>query len=165
MMPMPEIALRLEVRDLGPGDLESCGWAGTAIHLAAIARALERARLGEVEYLAACPPSGPPMGLGAADYAKTPGAGTIWMLEVHPALQSCGIGTVLIQAAGQRIRARGLCRAELGVEDGNPRARALYERLGYAAYGSEPDSWDQEAAGGTISRYETMLTLMRKELP
>jgi ribosomal protein S18 acetylase RimI-like enzyme len=105
------------------------------------------------------------MGLGAIDYAKTSGAGTIWMLEVHPALQSCGIGTVLIRTAEQRIRARRLHRAELGVEDGNPRARALYERLGYAAYGSEPDSWDQEASDGTISRYETMLTLMRKELP
>jgi ribosomal protein S18 acetylase RimI-like enzyme len=57
------------------------------------------------------------------------------MLEVHPALQSCGIGTILIQAAAQRIRARGLHRAELGVEDSNPRARSLYERLGDAAYG------------------------------
>ena len=165
MVHMPEIVMRLAVRDLEPGDLPSCAWAGTATHLAAIARALERVRLGEVEYLAACPPSGLPVGLGAIDYAKTPGAGTIWMLEVHPALQSCGIGTVLIQAAEQRIRARSLHRAELGVEDGNPRARALYERLGYAACGSEPDSWDQEAADGTVSRYETMLTLMRKELP
>jgi ribosomal protein S18 acetylase RimI-like enzyme len=165
MVPMPEIVIHLAVRDLEPGDLLSCTWAGRATHLAAIARALERVQLGEVEYLAACPPSGLPTGLGAIDYAKTPGAGMIWMLEVHPALQSYGIGTVLIQAAEQRIRARGLHRAELGVEDSNPRARALYERLGYAAYGSERDSWDQEAADGTITRYETMLTLMRKELP
>jgi ribosomal protein S18 acetylase RimI-like enzyme len=92
--------------------------------------------LGEVEYLAACPPSGLPVGLGGIDYAKTPDAGTIWMLTVHPSLQSCGIGTVLIRAAEQRIRARGLHRAELGVEDGNLRARSPYERLGYAAYGS-----------------------------
>ena len=165
MMPMPEITMHIEVRDLGLGDLKSCGWAGTATHLAAIARALERVRGGEVEYLAACPPSGLPVGLGAIDYAKAAGAGTIWMLEVHRALQSCGIGTVLLQASEQRIHARGLHRAELGVEESNPRARALYERLGYAAYGSEPDSWDQEAADGTISRYDTMLTLMRKELP
>jgi ribosomal protein S18 acetylase RimI-like enzyme len=163
-MSMPEIAMRMEVRDLFARDLESCAWTGTATHRAAIARALERARLGEVEYLAACPPSDLPVGLGAIDYAKSPDAGTIWMLEVHPALQSCGIGTALIQAAEQRIRARGLHRAELGVEVGNPRARALYERLGYAAYGSEPDSWDQEAADGTITRYETNLTLMRKEV-
>lgn len=165
MIPMPEIAMHIEVRDLGLEDLKSCGWTGTATHQAAIARALERARRGEVEYLAACPPSGLPVGLGAIDYVKTPGAGTIWMLEVHPALQSCGIGTILIQVAEQRIRARGLHRAELGVEDGNSRARSLYERLGYTAYGNEPDSWDQEAADGTVTRYETKLTLMRKALP
>lgn len=76
-----------------------------------------------------------------------------------------GIGTVLIRAAEQRIRACGLHRAELGVEGSNPGARSLYERLGYAAYGSQPDSWAQEAAYGTVTRYETMLTLMRKQLP
>jgi len=165
MVPMPEILIHLAVRDLEPGDLPSCAWSGTGTHLTAIARALERTRLSEVEYLAACPPSGKPVGLGGIDYAKTPGAGTVWMLEVHPALQSCGIGTLLIQAAEQRILARGLHRAELGVEESNPRARVLYERLGYAAHGSEPDSWDQEAPDGTVTRYETVVTLMRKELP
>lgn len=113
MVPVPDIVIHLAVRDLEPGDLPSCAWSGTATHLADIARALERARCGEVECLAACPPSGLPAGLGGIDYAKTPGAGTIWMLEVHPALQSCGIGTVLIRAAEQRIRARGLRLAEL----------------------------------------------------
>ena len=165
MVPVPDIVIHLAVRDLEPGELPSCAWSGRATHLAAITRALERARCGEVEYLAACPPSGLPVGLGGIDYAKTSGAGTIWMLEVHPALQSCGIGTVLIRATEQRIRARGLRLAELGVEDSNPRARALYERLGYAAYGREPDSWDQEAADGTVTRYDTIVTLMRRELP
>ena len=102
--------------------------------------------------------------LGGIDYAKTPGAGTLWQLAVHGALHSCGIGTILIHAAEQRIRARGLHRAELGVEECNPRARALYERLSYVAYGREPASWDEEAPDGTITRYETVCTLMRKEL-
>lgn len=81
-----------------------------ANHLAAIARVLDRAKLNEVEYPAACPPSGLPVRLGGIDYAKTASAGTIWMLAVHPALQSCGIGTVLIHAAEQRIRARDYTR-------------------------------------------------------
>jgi ribosomal protein S18 acetylase RimI-like enzyme len=127
--------------------------------------ALERARGGVVDYLAVCPPSSLPVALGGIDYTKNPGAGTLWQLAVHGALPSCGIGTILIQAAEQRIRARGLHRAELGVEEHNPRARALYERLGYAAYGREPESWDEEAPDGTIARYDTVLTLIRKELP
>jgi hypothetical protein len=48
---------------------------------------------------------------------------------------------------------------------GNPLARALYERLGYVAYGREPASWTTEAADGSLARYETVSTLMRKELP
>jgi ribosomal protein S18 acetylase RimI-like enzyme len=165
VVPVPEIVIPLTIRDLAPQDLPSCAWSGSATHLVSIGQALERARLGEVEYLAACPPSGLPVALGGIDYAKTPGAGTIWQLAVHGALQSCGIGTALINAAEQRVRARGLHRVELGVEDRNPRARALYERLGYRAYGREPDSWNEESADGTISRYDTMLTLMSKALP
>jgi ribosomal protein S18 acetylase RimI-like enzyme len=84
---------------------------------------------------------------------------------VYQALQSCGIGTILIQAAEQRIRARGLRRAELAVEQVNPRARALYDRLGYIPYGSAPDSWDEDGPDGIVTRYETVCTLMRKELP
>ena len=104
------------------------------------------------------------MALGGIDYAKNPRAGTLWQLAVHGALQSCGIGTLLIEAAEQRIRARGLHRAELGVEECNPRARALYERLGYVAYGRKPEAWDEQAEDGSVRRYETVCTLMRKEL-
>ena len=89
----------------------------------------------------------------------------LWQLAVHGALLSCGIGAILIQAAEQRIRARGLHRAELGVEECNPRARGLYERLGYLAYGREPSSSDEEAPGRSLTRYKTVCTLMRKELP
>jgi ribosomal protein S18 acetylase RimI-like enzyme len=125
---------------------------------------LDRAARREVEYLAVCPPSGLPVALGGIDYVKIPGAGVLWQLAVHEALQSCGIGTILIQVAEQRIRSRGLHWAELGVEECNPRARALYERLGYVAYGSTPESWDEDAPDGSVVRYETVCTLMRKDL-
>lgn len=161
----PEVVVPLTVRDLTAHDLPACAWSGTPAHLASVARALERARLGEVDYLAACPPSGLPVAIGGVDYAKAPGAGTLWQLAVYGALQSCGIGTILIQAAEQRIRARGLRLAELAVEECNPRARALYERLGYVACGREPAAWDEEAPDGSITRYQTVCTLMRKELP
>jgi GNAT superfamily N-acetyltransferase len=155
---MAEVVVPLTVRDLTAGDLPSCAWSGSATHLDSVARALERAARGEVDYLAVCPPSGLPVALGGVDYAKTPGAGTLWQLAVHGALHSCGIGTILIQAAEQRIRARGRT-GRGGVQP------ALYERLGYVAYGREPASWDEEAPDGSITRYETVCTLMRKDLP
>ncbi|WP_030947125.1 GNAT family N-acetyltransferase [Streptomyces sp. NRRL S-646] len=161
---MTDIRISLSVRDLTHEDLPSCDWSGSAMHVRQIAEQLRRAERGEVDYLAVCGPSDVPVAIGGVDYVLKSGAGTLWQLGVHPALQSCGIGTLLISSAEARITARGLAVAELGVEESNPRARALYERLGYRPYGRELDSWDVETEEGSIKRYETMCTLMRKDL-
>ncbi|MFJ5739078.1 GNAT family N-acetyltransferase [Streptomyces microflavus] len=161
---MKNVVLKLSARDLVHADLASCGWAGSDHHLAGVAGQLERARTGEVDYLAICPATDIPVAKGGIDYQIKEGVGTLWQLAVHPVLQSCGIGTFLVEAAERRIRSRGLRQAELSVEESNPRARALYERLGYAAYDRWPDSWDEQTPDGTFRRYETMCTLMRKAL-
>ncbi|MFD7906944.1 GNAT family N-acetyltransferase [Kitasatospora sp. NPDC059722] len=158
------IAVPVSVRDLRPEDLPACTWSGSALHLRSVERELLRAAAGEVDYLAVCTPVDIPVAIGGVDYRAAAGAGTIWQLAVLPALQSRGLGTLLIRAAEQRIRDRGLRRAELGVEEDNPRARALYERLGYVAYGRETDAWDEEAPDGSVRRHETMCVLMRREL-
>jgi len=77
---MAEVVLPLTIRDLSREDLPACAWTGPETHLATIAAALDRAERGEVEYLAACPRSGLPVGLGAIDYTRTPGTATLWML-------------------------------------------------------------------------------------
>ncbi|MDI3408117.1 GNAT family N-acetyltransferase [Streptomyces cavernicola] len=154
----------MKVRDLLPRDLADCGWSGSATHLSHVEHELARAAAGEVDYLAVCTPADVPVAIGGVDYQASEGAGTLWQLAVLPALQSCGLGTLLVRAAEQRIRARGLRRAELAVEEDNPRARALYERLGYAAYGREPDAWDEEGPDGELRRHETMCTLMGRHL-
>lgn len=161
---MKNVVLELSARDLVHADLASCGWAGSDHHLADVAGQLERARAGEVDYLAICPATDIPVAKGGIDYRIKEGVGTLWQLAVHPALQSCGIGTFLVEASERRIRNRGLRQAELAVEESNPRARALYERLGYAAYDRRPDSWDEQAPDGSLRRYETTCTLMRKAL-
>jgi ribosomal protein S18 acetylase RimI-like enzyme len=164
MARMSTIHVPLTVRDLTPTDVPTCTWAGGPRHVAQLHAQLDRAEEGVVDYLAVCPPSGLPVAIGGVDYSVTPGAGTLWQLAVMPALQSCGIGTTLVHAAEDRIRRRDLTRAELGVEEDNPRARALYERLGYHAYGAEKDGWHADGPDGTTVWHETMCTLMRKEL-
>lgn len=159
---MPEIVLPLTIRDMSTEDLPACGWSGPA--LTNRVESLERARRGEVDYLAVCPPSGIPIATGGVNYTKPSCSATLWQLSVHEALRSCGIGTLLIQALEQRIRARGINSAELGVDENDSRPRGLYERLGYVAYGRAPESWDEQAPDGSITRYETMITLMRKHL-
>jgi ribosomal protein S18 acetylase RimI-like enzyme len=161
---MPDVTLHLVVRDLTEADLEALQWSGTATHLVAVREELGRVTLGEAEYLVAAAGSDLPIGKAAIDYARLVGAATVHQVAVHPALQSCGIGTLLFGEAERRIRARGLAYAELRVEQNNPRARALYERLGYVAYGQTPDEWDELGPTGEIVRYHTTCTLMRKLL-
>lgn len=161
---MAIVQLPVTVRDLVADDLPACAWSGSPTHLRYVAAELERVARGEADYLALCPPSGLPVGMALLDWTTLPGAGLIGQFAVHPALRSCGLGTLLVEAAEARITARGLDRAELRVEIDNARARSLYERLGYAAYGEAPDGWDEEHSDGTITRYETTCTLMRKAL-
>jgi ribosomal protein S18 acetylase RimI-like enzyme len=154
-----EIVMPLAVRDMTHDDLTECAWSGSPMHLAAVAQELDRAARGQADYLVACPPSGRPVAKGGITYQLAPGSGTIWQLAVHPALQSLGIGTLLVDALEDRIRQRGCRFAEIRVEVGNPRARRLYERLGYVAFGEVPDSWPTERG-----LYETTLVLMSKQL-
>ena len=83
---------------------------------------------------------------------------------MHALVRSCGIGTLLMAAAEQRISDHGREYAELSVEHGNVRARVLYERLGYVAYGNERTEWDEDMPDGSVQRHRTMCAMMRKRL-
>ena len=160
---MHEVVIPLTIRDLSVEDLPSLGEPRSK--LIAMRKELERVRLGEADYLAVCTPSGHAVGFGAVDYIKPTGGATLYQLSVLEPLQSCGIGTILIHALEERIRARGLPFAELGIDDASSRPRALYERLGYVVSGAETGSWDVDAPDGSVTRYETTITLLRKQLP
>ena len=154
----------LRVDDLTEADLPSLGWSGTRLHLVSVRRALDRVRSGEVEYLAVRAPAGDPIAKVGIDYAANPGAGTLWQMATIQELRGLGIGTHLISAAENRIRIRGLTVAQLDVEVDNPRARTLYERLGYREAGRRTASWDVEGADGSTTLYETEVTTLRKDL-
>lgn len=58
------------------------------------------------------------------------GVGFVDVLAVHPDFQRRGVGTALLRRAFARYVDAGLRQAQLGVASDNPRARALYERIG-----------------------------------
>jgi ribosomal protein S18 acetylase RimI-like enzyme len=61
------------------------------------------------------------------------GDGAVWLeaAAVERAWQNRGIGTSLVHAVEALAAEHGYGAVELGVEDSNPAARRLYERLGY----------------------------------
>lgn len=55
-------------------------------------------------------------------------------LAVVPERRGQGIGRALLSAVEVRAKSRGCCKLTLEVQDGNPRARALYERFGFTDF-------------------------------
>ena len=159
-----EGATGLRVDQLTRDDLPSLGWSGTPSHIISVGEALDRVDSGDMDYLVARSPSGHPVAKAGIDYAASPGTGTLMQLATAEELQGLGIGTHVIAVAEGRIRSRGLHIAEVGVEEINPRARALYERLGYVEVGRRPDAWEIEDEVGTVSLYRTEVVILRKEL-
>jgi ribosomal protein S18 acetylase RimI-like enzyme len=79
---------------------------------------------------------GAPVGVATVKpSASHPGAGHVSYVVVAPDRQGQGIGAALMDAAAAEMRARGYDRGRLRVPVAGDRARALYERLGWADTG------------------------------
>ncbi len=158
------LPVELTVRDLQPDDLSDLHWSGGPEHITALAEALQRSYAGDVDLLLVLAGNRLPVAVGAVDFTRArdsgDDAGELWMLSVHEQWQSLGVGTVLITALEDRIRARGRSRATLGVEHDNPRAAALYRRLGYRENGTVLDGWSI----GPARTYATVCFTMVKDL-
>jgi ribosomal protein S18 acetylase RimI-like enzyme len=152
----------LDVTPLVVDEIELIAWSGGRVHLADVARQLRRVDSGEVEYLAVRATGGRPVAKGGIDFAKEPGAGTIWQVATHPRLEGLGLATRLMDELEARARRRAVRRVRLGVEVGNDRARRLYEHLGYERIGESQASWEAEAPDGSSFLYTTTLTEMVK---
>nr|WP_281373086.1 GNAT family N-acetyltransferase [Kineococcus aurantiacus] len=120
-------------------------------------------RGADVEHLAAVV-DGAVRGFGAVDLVVQPGRGALFGLVVHPAHRSRGLGTALVRALEERARARGARGAVLEVEVDNPRALALYERLGYRRAGTTVASWTAERPDGTTYEHRARCRVLRRPL-
>jgi ribosomal protein S18 acetylase RimI-like enzyme len=153
--------LRLGFRDLEATDLSDLNWSGGPDHIRAVAAALEASYAGDVVLLVGLLPNDRLIAVGGVDFRTSDEAGNIWMLAVHERFQSLGVGTELIRALQQKIIDHGRPMARMLVEHDNPRARALYHRLGYSEAGAALDSWPIAGA----KTYVTACTIMERTLP
>lgn len=133
----------LEIRECGPDDLdllERCmptgGHQAHAGHFA-------RQRAGTATYLVAWRQAAPAGcclilwdGCVTPEVrAALPEAVEISNLHVRPEARDNGVGSALIRAAERRAAARGSAVLAISVGIDNPRAAALYDRLGYRPVG------------------------------
>jgi ribosomal protein S18 acetylase RimI-like enzyme len=87
-------------------------------------------------------------GLRTETVIRPPGAGELYIghLGVNPTWRGQGIGEALIDHLMQQGAKAGLRRAVLDVATNNPRAEALYTRLGFRVTAERPSSL-RRAAG------------------
>ena len=135
---------QLAVGDLRADDLADLAWSDNPAHVRSVAAALHRAAQGLEDYLVARAPGGQPVAKMRVDYTDEDDTSVFSQLATMGPLQGLGIATMLISVGEQRVRARGLAFAALGVQYNNPRARRLYKRFGYQAAGRRHASWEYE---------------------
>jgi len=66
---------------------------------------------------------------------------SIWGVFVEPAYRGNGLGRAVVTAAIDLARSwSGVDYVDLGASGAAPEAQRLYERLGFAAWGREPEA-------------------------
>lgn len=158
----------LEIRDATPADLPEL--IGVKPDAPLHRERLERQARGEVTYLVAGVAEQPVLGYVLIKWHGDSRHNEFPMLEdllVRPPVRGRGVGARLIRHAESLCRARSVKRLGLGVNPtDNPRAKALYERLGYQDAG-EPPRYDIYAVTdetGQRRLYEDRWILLTKDL-
>jgi ribosomal protein S18 acetylase RimI-like enzyme len=100
-----------------------------------------------------------------ARYADGHNRGYVYSLRVRPEWQGRGIGTRLMLAAEEGLRARGYRTAVIAAGKDNPGAKRLYERLGYQTFADDPGVWYFQDVNGAQQSVVEPCWVMQKDLP
>ncbi len=157
------------VRDVRPTDLPLLEWFGAYAHF----RRLEEGNYRDVEagtklwFVAEA--NGFPIGhvkvnLRVSDPSRGNPRGYLFALRVFEPFQGLAVGTALVRVAEAALRARGSRYVSIAVGKDNPRARRLYERLGYSIYREEVGRWQYVDLEGRLHRMEEPEYLLDKPL-
>lgn len=88
----------------------------------------------------------------------------LYSFRVRPEYRQQGIGTQLLQAAEERLLARGYRRTVISVAVVNETARRLYERLGYSVFTRDPGQWSYVDDRGQLQQVDEPAYVLEKYL-
>lgn len=163
--PLP-VRLDVTLRDVCRDDLRRLEWFGMLTRFrASFDDYFERYERGEILYLVA-EMNRFPVGQILVDVTlrQSEGVALIWAFRIMPNLHNLGIGSWLIRAAEQAVKARGFRYTELGCEHFNIRAKRLYDRLGYEVIGEKHQPWTYTTPEGITETVDEPEWIMRKAL-
>jgi ribosomal protein S18 acetylase RimI-like enzyme len=132
------VAQAVAIRPCEDRDLEHFGAFGSEQHVGYCREEFGRGS-GALTILVAVDDTDAPVGKLHLDFESRAADRSAILIAagVAPELRSRGIGTALIHVAEELVCKRGFRAIVLGVEDSNPHARSLYERLGYEPFATE----------------------------
>jgi ribosomal protein S18 acetylase RimI-like enzyme len=87
-----------------------------------------------------------------------------YAFRVMEFFRGMGIGTRLIQEAESIVHSQGASWARIAVAKDNPKARQLYERLGYRIYAEDPGNWSYLDHQGMVQHQHEPCWLLEKNL-
>jgi ribosomal protein S18 acetylase RimI-like enzyme len=99
-----------------------------------------------------------------ARFANGQTRGYLYALRVRPSLQRQGIGTRLIAAGEEELRARGFKTAVISAGKENPGALRLYQRLGYRVFTEDPGVWYFTDVNGNQQCFQEPCWVLEKGL-
>jgi ribosomal protein S18 acetylase RimI-like enzyme len=161
----------ISIRPLEARDLDGLEWDGQFRHYRRVFRANYDDMLRGQRMLWVAEASGQLVGqvfvqlLSAdPDFADGARRAYLYAFRVRPNWQGHGIGTRLMERAEEDLAQRGFRVAVIAAGRENPRARALYERLGYRVFADDPGEWTYIDDVGRTVRAVEPAWLMQKML-
>ena len=158
------LSVPLVCRTATPTDIERLTWLDGP-SLQHVTTDFARAQLGEVSYLIGAIGDMPVAKL-CIDYVRRSheSAAYLWTFAVMPQLRRLGIGKIMMRVAEQLVVDGGFNFMELAVNNDNPDAKRLYERLGYEVVGDHLDEWSYIDTDGNSVEVRCPGKLLRKAL-
>jgi ribosomal protein S18 acetylase RimI-like enzyme len=159
------------IRHVQLNDLPALEWDGQYHHYRAVfQRAFDEAQAGQRVLLLAEAAEAVvgqvfvQLNSSEQQFADGAGRGYIYALRVRSEWRNHGLGSRLVQAAEDELRARGFQTAVIAAGKDNPDARRLYERLGYRVFTEDPGVWYFTDVNGVQQVLEEPCWVMEKSL-